>query len=93
VDALKTKFGEQVFHGHTISVQSAGGGCDGHSFLCVGCWQRPYVTAVAADVPEHVEILTGEQGLSKVLLKHSSGAAAEVSEHIHGVISGRSVSG
>ena len=43
---------------------------------------------VAADVPEHVEILTGEQGLTKVLLKHSNGAAAEVSKHLSITIPG-----
>ena len=37
-------------------------------------------TDVASDVPEHVEVLTGEKGLTKVLLKHSNGASAEVSK-------------
>jgi len=29
-------------------------------------------------VPEHVEIVEGEKGLTKVVLKHTSGASAEV---------------
>ena len=36
-------------------------------------------TLIVTDVPEHVEIVQGEKGLTKVVLKHSSGASAEVS--------------